>query len=62
MIRLRAALAHTRLARATAGSLRLKLLRIGARVSGSVRRVAVAMDSHHPFKVEFARACARFPT
>ena len=62
MIRLRAALAHTCLARATAGSLRLKLLRIGARVSGSVRRVAVAMDSHHPFKAEFARACARFPT
>ena len=48
MIRLRAALAHTRLARATAGSLRLKLLRIGARVSGSVRRVAVAMDSTTP--------------
>ena len=58
----RRALAHTRLARATAGSLRLKLLRIGARVSVSVRRVSVAMDAHHPFQAEFARACARFPT
>lgn len=62
MIRLRAALAHTRLARATAGSLRLKLLSIGARVSVSVRRVAVAMDAHHPFRAEFARAHASFPT
>jgi hypothetical protein len=62
MIRLRAALAHTRLGRATAGSLRLKLLGIGARVSVSVRRVSVAMDAHHPFKAEFARAHASFFT
>ena len=62
MIRLRAALAHTRLARATAHSLRLKLLGIGARVSVSVRRVAVAMDAHHPFSAEFARVHASFPT
>ncbi len=62
MARLRGALAHTRLARATARSLRLKLLRIGARVSVSVRRIAVAMDAHHPFQTEFARAYARAPT
>ena len=62
MIRLRAALAHTRLARATAHSLRLKILGIGARVSVSVRRVAVAMDANHPFRAEFARAHASFPT
>ena len=60
--RLRDALAHTRLAHATAGSPRLKLLKIGARVSVSVRRVAIAMDSHHPFKAEFARVHASFPT
>ena len=62
MARLRAALAHTRLGRATAHSLRLKLLRIGARVSVSVRRVVVAMDQHHPFQTEFARVHARVPT
>ena len=62
MARLRAALAHTRLARASAHSLRLKLLRIGARVSVSVRRITVAMDAHHPFQAEFARAYARAPT
>ena len=39
---LRRALAGTRLARATAGTLRLKLLKIGARVTVSVRRVKVA--------------------
>ncbi len=60
--RVRNALNHTSLAHATAGSLRLKLLRIGARVSVSVRRVAVAMDSNHPFQAEFARVYARFPT
>ncbi len=60
--RVRDALDHTRLARATAGSLRLKLLKIGARVSVSVRRVAIAMDSHHPFQTEFARVHASFPT
>ena len=58
--RVRDALDHTRLARATAGSLRLKFLKIGARVS--VRRVAIAMDSHHPFQAEFARVHASFPT
>ncbi len=60
--RVRDALHHTRLARATAGSLRLELLKIGARVSVSVRRVAIAMDSHHPFQTEFARVHASFPT
>ena len=28
----------------------------------SVRRVAIAMDSHHPFQTEFARVHASFPT
>ena len=56
---LRRALVGTRLARATAGTLRLKLLKIGARVTVSVRRVKVAMDSAHPYAAAFARAHAR---
>ena len=58
---LRQALHGTRLARATAGTLRLKLLRIGARVMVSVRRVKVAMDSAHPSASAFARVHARLP-
>ena len=56
---LRRALVGTRLARATAGTLRLKLLRIGARVTVSVRRVKIAMDSAHPSADAFARVHAR---
>jgi len=56
---LRRALHNTRLARATARTLRLKLLKIGARVSVSVRRVKVAMDSSHPSAAAFARVYAR---
>ena len=58
---LRRALHGTRLARATAGTLRLKLLKIGARVTVSVRRVRVAMDSAHPTAAAFARVHARLP-
>ena len=58
---LRQALHGTPLARATAGTLRLKLLRIGARVMVSVRRVKVAMDSAHPSAADFARLHARLP-
>ena len=50
---LRRTLVGTRLARATAGTLRLKLLRIGDRVSVSVCRVKVAMDSAHPSAAAF---------
>ena len=56
---LRRMLHGTRLARATAGTLRLKLLKIGARVTVSVRRVKVAMDSAHPSAAAFARLHAR---
>ena len=60
-VALRRALHGTRLARATAGTLRLKLLKIGARVTVSVRRVKVAMDSAHPSAAAFARVHARLP-
>jgi hypothetical protein len=55
----RIALAHTRLATATCGSIRLKLLKIGAQVRISVRRIRVAMASACPYAQEFALAHAR---
>jgi hypothetical protein len=55
----RLGLAHTQFAEATCGTLRLALLRIGAQVRRSVRRIKVAMASAHPFQDEFALAHAR---
>jgi hypothetical protein len=55
----RIGLAHTRLAAATCGTIRLKLLKIGALVRCSVRRITVAMASGCPYLREFARAHAR---
>lgn len=58
----RIGLKHTRLARATCGTIRLKLLKIGALVRVSVRRVKLAMASGHPWQIEFAIAHARLTT
>ena len=55
----RIGLAHTRLADATCGTIRLKLLKIGAQVRTSVRRIKVAMASACPYAEEFALAHAR---
>ena len=55
----RIALAHTRLATATCGSIRLKLLKIGAQVRINVRRIRIAMASACPYAQEFALAHAR---
>lgn len=44
----RLGLAHTRLADATCGTIRLNLLKIGAQVRVSVRRIKVAMASACP--------------
>jgi hypothetical protein len=55
----RIGLAHTQFAEATCGTLRLALLKIGAQVRRSVRRIKVAMASAHPFQDEFALAHAR---
>ena len=55
----RIGLAHTQFAEATCGTLRLALLRIGAQVRRSVRRIKLAMASAHPFQNEFALAHAR---
>jgi hypothetical protein len=50
------ALAGTTLANATAGTIRLKLFKIGALVKLSVRRVKIAMASGCPYQDVFAHA------
>jgi Transposase DDE domain group 1 len=55
----RIALAGTQLARATCGSIRLKLLKIGAQVTVSARRVRIAMATACPARNLFAIAHAR---
>jgi hypothetical protein len=52
----RIGLAATQFARATCGTIRLKLLKIGALVRLSVRRVKIAMASGHPYQREWATA------
>jgi hypothetical protein len=54
----RLGLAHTQFAQATCGTIRLQLLKIGALVRISVRRVKVAMASAFPHQHEFALAHA----
>jgi hypothetical protein len=55
----RIALQHTQLAQATGGTIRLKLLKIGALVRISVRRIKIAMASACPYQNEFALAHSR---
>jgi hypothetical protein len=55
----RLGLRHTEFAEATCGTIRLKLLKIGALVRVSVRRVKVAMASGCPYQPEYALAHAR---
>jgi hypothetical protein len=54
----RIGLAHTQFAEATCGTIRLKLLKIGALVRISVRRVKIAMASACPWQHEFRLAHA----
>jgi hypothetical protein len=55
----REALAGTELARAEAGTIRLRLFKIGAWVQRSVRRVVVRMASSYPWPALFAGAVGR---
>lgn len=55
----RIALAGTELARATCGTIRLKLLKIGAQVTVSARRVRIACASAFPTQTVFATAYRR---
>jgi Transposase DDE domain group 1 len=52
----RIGLIGTDLARATCGTIRLKLLKIGALITTSVRRVKIAFASSCPHQAIFARA------
>jgi hypothetical protein len=52
----RLALQHTQFAKATCGTIRLKLLKIGALVRTSVRRITFAMASGYPYQRDFALA------
>ena len=54
----RIALARTQFARATCGTIRLKLLKIGALVRASVRRIKLAMPSAFPYQSEYRTAHA----
>ena len=54
----RIGLVHTQFAQATCGTIRLKLLKIGAQVTRSVRRIRIAMASAHPWQYEFSIAHA----
>ena len=58
----RIGLAHTRLAAATCGTIRRKLLKIGAWIRISLRRVKIAMASTHPWQDVFRIAHARLST
>src|SRR5918994_1476536 len=49
----RIGLRHTQLKTATCGTLRLKLLKIGAQVRKSMRRIKVAMASACPYQAEY---------
>ena len=55
-VRDRIGLAHTRFARASCGTIRLKLLKIAALVRISVRRIKFAMASGCPYQREFQAA------
>jgi hypothetical protein len=55
----RLALRFTQFAEATCGTIRLKLLKIGAQVRRSVRRISVAMASGYPYQDEYRLAYAR---
>jgi Transposase DDE domain group 1 len=49
----RIGLRHTQFAAATCGTIRLKLLKIGAQVRVSVRRIKIAMASACPYQTEY---------
>jgi len=55
----RIGLAHTQFAEATCGTIRLRLLKLGALVRISVRRIKLAMASAYPWQNEFALAHLR---
>ncbi len=55
----RTALAGTELAEAQVGTIRLKLLKVAARVAVSVRRVVFHLAGGYPYRGPFERVCER---
>ena len=55
----RLALVGTELARAQCGTIRVKLLKIGARVRVTVRRIWVSMSESYPYRDLLLEAWAR---
>ena len=58
----RLGLAGTELARAQAGTIRLKLLKIGAVVLRNTRRVRLLLSSSYPYQNIFAQVAKAFST
>ena len=58
----RIGLSHTQFARASCGTIRLKLLKIGALVRTSVRRIKLAMPTAFPYQAEYHAAHAALAT
>lgn len=56
---LRVALAETELHRAMVSTLRLRLVKIGATITESVRRIVISMPASHPWKDLWRRAATR---
>ena len=52
-------LAGTKMAQAQCGTIRVRLLKIGARVRVTVRKVWVSMASGHPAQSLFGEVCQR---
>ena len=55
----RIGLSHTQFAEATCGTIRLRLLKIGALIRVSCRRIKLAMASAFPWQTEYALAHLR---
>jgi hypothetical protein len=55
----RQGLAYTELANAEVGTIRLRLLKIGARIVYSVRRIVVHLAGGYPFKELFVQVLSR---
>ena len=53
----RLGLQSTNLARAQSGTIRLKLLKIGARLKITVRKVWLSFSETYPYQNEFAQIC-----
>ena len=56
------ALKNTQFAKAQCGTIRLKLLKIGAVVRRNTRKIYVSLSSAYPYKNEFIAVCENIAT